>query len=817
MNFHLKIRNEFGKSCLDNVRRLEKTCIKIARYRNHLRFNLHCKHHNVTPKSLQLKSTVKGDKANSILKRSEKQLLNVRIGQNVHKLNLLNKDKVDAESRIAESLPEDVATETRSRCQRSQIREHDTSKKRQQAKFAHLADKDRKDQVKTNLASECISKWVKNCSDRILSDPEFSVLAKGLNFAVTNPEVPVVDIVTQTEVACRNLNERDSNELRSKVVNILMRPKKIESNLSKEEQLALKDLKQDNDIQILPADKGRMVVVLNTSDYKQKCQDLLSDSGTYLKLGKRDPTTKYKKELVSVLQQLEEEGGLNRVQYRQLYPTSETPPKFYGLPKVHKLNIPLRPIVSSVGSITYNCAKFLAGILSPLVGKSKHHVVNSQQFADAIKKERVEPDEELRSYDVTALFTSVPIDKALDVILHRLQEDTTLNQRTSLSPSQVVKLLSVCLKCTYFVYDCVFFQQIHGAAMGSPVSPIVCNLYMEQLELRAIETAPHPPLWWYRYVDDTHTKLKKCHSQEFTDHLNSLDPDIKFTTEEEQDRSLAFLDTTTVIQDDGSLKTKIYRKPTHTDQYLNFYSNHPLQHKLGVIRTLHHRADTVITYNSDREEEKTHINQALYRCGYPKWAVDKATVIQPQKSKTIRKKEQPSKGLVVLPYIKDTSEALKRIFTAYGINTCIKPTKTLRQLLVSPKDKTKKEHVCGVVYQIPCQGQTNTGQCKDSYIGETERSLKTRFLEHRRPSSSTSEVSQHIHIESPGHSVNINEVKILDTETRYFERGVKEAIYIRALKPSLNRDGGRYKLPGTKGTSRIYDNGKGLVFGSSKF
>ena len=152
---------------------------------------------------------------------------------------------------------------------------------------------------------------------------------------------------------------------------------------------------------------------------------------------------------------------------------------------------------------------------------------------------------------------------------------------------------------------------------------------------------------------------------------------------------------------------------------------------------------------------------------------------------------------MVLPYIKDTSEALKRIFTAYGINTCIKPTKTLRQLLVSPKDKTKKEHVCGVVYQIPCQGQTNTGQCKDSYIGETERSLKTRFLEHRRPSSSTSEVSQHIHIESPGHSVNINEVKILDTETRYFERGVKEAIYIRALKPSLNRDGGRYKLPGT--------------------
>ncbi|KAI8510832.1 hypothetical protein Bbelb_117480 [Branchiostoma belcheri] len=85
----------------------------------------------------------------------------------------------------------------------------------------------------------------------------------------------------------------------------------------------------------------------------------------------------------------------------------------------------------------------------------------------------------------------------------------------------------------------------------------------------------------------------------------------------------------------------------------------------------------------------------------------------------------------------------------------------------------------------------------ETYIGETERSLKARFLEHRRPSSSTSEVSQHIHIESPGHTVTLDKVRILDTEQDYFVRGVKEAIYIRAHQPSLNRDGGRYRLPAT--------------------
>ena len=78
------------------------------------------------------------------------------------------------------------------------------------------------------------------------------------------------------------------------------------------------------------------------------------------------------------------------------------------------------------------------------------------------------------------------------------------------------------------------------------------------------------------------------------------------------------------------------------------------------------------------------------------------------------------------------------------------------------------------------------GKCPESYIGETERSLKPRFQEHRGTSTVSSEVSQHIHIESPGHKVKLDEVKILDRDSRYFERGVKEAVYIRVNQPSLN-------------------------------
>ena len=103
----------------------------------------------------------------------------------------------------------------------------------------------------------------KNCSDRILSDPELSVLAKGLNFAVTPAKLPIVDIVTTTEVACLNLSEGDASELRAKVVNLVSCPNanNIDSYLSNEERKDLQDLQKDKDIQLLPAVKGRLVVV----------------------------------------------------------------------------------------------------------------------------------------------------------------------------------------------------------------------------------------------------------------------------------------------------------------------------------------------------------------------------------------------------------------------------------------------------------------------------------------------------------------------------------------------------------------------------
>ena len=109
------------------------------------------------------------------------------------------------------------------------------------------------------------------------------------------------------------------------------------------------------------------------------------------------------------------------------------------------------------------------------------------------KQFKFEPGECLSSYDVSALFTSVPIDPALNIIKDLLDKDTTLKERTVMEVGDIILLLEFCLTNTYLSFQGQFYEQVEGAAMGYPVSLIVANLYLEYLEQKALSTATHPP------------------------------------------------------------------------------------------------------------------------------------------------------------------------------------------------------------------------------------------------------------------------------------------------------------------------------------
>ena len=103
------------------------------------------------------------------------------------------------------------------------------------------------------------------------------------------------------------------------------------------------------------------------------------------------------------------------------------------------------------------------------------------------------PDEVMVSCDVRALFASVPIQTVLEVIEKLLKEDPDLQNRTTMSTKHIMDLLEFCLRSTYFTYRGKIYEQMEGAAMGSPISPIVANLYMESFEMRALQSSPNPP------------------------------------------------------------------------------------------------------------------------------------------------------------------------------------------------------------------------------------------------------------------------------------------------------------------------------------
>ena len=321
---------------------------------------------------------------------------------------------------------------------------------------------------------------------------------------------------------------------------------------------------------VLTADKGVSLVVLDKEDYIQKSEELIQQPN--YKILPSDPTIKHKNKLISLLKSIKGDGGINDNLYRKLYPTGASSPKFYGLPKVHKEGIPLRPIVSSIRSVSYETAKELSRILKPLVGKTSYHVKNTKDFIQSIKDIKLKVDECLVSYDVETLFTSVPVQPAIAITKKKLEEDRELHLRTSMSVNHISWLLEFCLRSTYFTFQGRFYQQLEGTAMGFPISPIIANLFMEDLEKRALNTSLHPPSLWKRYVDDTLTIIKKDHKDAFLDHINSIDPNIRFTSEDpKDDGSISFLDILIIPEEDGKLNTTVYRNPSHTDMYTQLH------------------------------------------------------------------------------------------------------------------------------------------------------------------------------------------------------------------------------------------------------
>ena len=269
------------------------------------------------------------------------------------------------------------------------------------------------------------------------------------------------------------------------------------------------------------------------------------------------------------------------------------------------------------------------------IGHTSSFVKDSKDLTDKLKSIKLQ-DNELVSFDVSALFTSIPVDQALDIINQLIishQTDMEFKSKVGkawydvadhLDREGVMLLLKIILNNCVFSFQGQFYKQLHGAAMGSPCLPVVANIYMEYFEKRAL--GPELPMsfttnTWFRYVDDVLTIVKKGTRDSLLNHLNSIDPNIKFTIEPPNDQgAIPFLDTFPRLSG-HEIITSVYRKPTHMDMYLDFNSNHPKSAKCAVVRALTNRAKNVCSSPGLLAEEMDHLGEFLRYNNYPKWLI----------------------------------------------------------------------------------------------------------------------------------------------------------------------------------------------------
>lgn len=541
---------------------------------------------------------------------------------------------------------------------------------------------------------------------------------------------------------------------------------------------ALRGLAKDNNVTITTADKGGGVVILDKINYKRKMSELLCDNNTYEEVSQRTidrETKRFMQEARLVLRKSEAGRKL-----QHLIPSNPRPATMYGLPKTHKVNVPMRPITSGIGSAPHKLAGVLAKHLSKLLGTiSKCHLKNSGDLIKRIKNSTAR-NKQLASLDVTSLFTKVPTDKAISLLREKVTPD---NVDLPIPHRDFVDLLELCVKFNYFTFSDQPYRQKFGMAMGSPISAVLANLFMESLEAGPFADIIPSTVTWLRYVDDILIIApRRFNLNTFQEKLNSVEDSIQFTLENEENDSLPYLDTL-IIKDGSCFKFKVYRKPTNKGDLLHFFSHHDHRTKRGVLIGFFLRALRICSPEFV-EEECHHITTMFQRLRFPQHIInscrEKATKIM----ESTREQRQPQRRVIL--QTGNTATLLSRALQASQYQVVCTTSQTIKNI-------TKEKISNGIdtsagVYTIPC------GRCDKRYVGETSRDLNTRLREHRYACRIHDTNNACVnHRESHGHSMDWTKAEIIAKESDKIRRKCLEAAVIQSTN-TIDQNSGMFSI-----------------------
>ena len=382
------------------------------------------------------------------------------------------------------------------------------------------------------------------------------------------------------------------------------------------------------------------------------------------------------------------------------------------------------------------------------------------------------------SLDVESLFTNVPLDDVLSFLRRKVSEGSV---HLPLPTDVFLDLIRLCVDSNSFSFNGKFYSQIFGVAMGSPLSPVLSNLYMEYFESELLPTLPIRPSLWLRYVDDVFALWPHDPAlfPNFLSSLNNLAPSINFKVEWEDSSKLPFLDVL-VHKSDSRFTFSVYRKPMHSGMYIHFFSYHPQHVKRSVLLSLFLRAFRICDPEF-LDSEISHLRQSFSRLGYPSHFINqtlsraKRSFYSPPPPPSTPPATKPP--VLCLPYI-SSLQNLSNLTRPLDLQLVYRQTNTLRSNLVhtSPPNSNTSG-----VYSISCSS------CPATYIGETGRTLATRLSEHKRcVRLGDTNNALFCHLRDNNHPIDWSSARLLFSAKNPHTRKLVEAAYIHQTNNNMN-------------------------------
>lgn len=493
-------------------------------------------------------------------------------------------------------------------------------------------------------------------------------------------------------------------------------------------------LSSNPDLMLINSDKGNNTVLMYKQEYSMFGIEHLSDPKLYLSSSK-SPLLSLVKKNNSLVRKLHTQNLIDDKQRDHLLSSHSSLAEIYFLPKIHKPNFGIRPIVSYINYPTYSLSKFISDPLKAALD-AKFSLLNSFQLVEDLRSVHTRPDDLLYSFDIDNMYNSVPVETAILAVKRKWK---FIKRHTTIPQKLFIEIFQLCLSGTHFTSTLspnVFYTQKFGLSQGSVLAPIASNYVLDMLFNDTFKSQPSlKPSFIKYYVDDIFLITSSHISDKLLQTFNSFNPNIKFTSEIEIDGQIEFLDIVVMRSSSADpspndqqccLSTKWHQKVYRSSRMLNYFSYHDHGMKYSILYNLVFRA-LRLTSPQHRIEVINHLRFISNTNNYPTKLFN--TILKNATTKiynsTSIRCDVSTPSFISLPFSHQFPSNLRHALNLCNVRPVFSYNSQIRSLYTHLKKEKDLLAASGVVYKLDCSS------CDSSYVGSTTRPLNNRLYQHR--------------------------------------------------------------------------------------